>query len=140
MLREEIIAWGHPNISARHKTTFQLTKDREITRKADCIIGVNADKACIDLRREMKQHIRSGGWLRIRIQAGELSDELIARGARGAPLTSEKDIVVRKSAYVDERTIAIEASKAAIEIDRRLIGLARKPDTIIRVVLEAIVL
>lgn len=38
---------GHRNITAKHRTTLEITKDEEITRKADCIIGVRADKAIL---------------------------------------------------------------------------------------------
>ncbi|MEM3446565.1 MAG: DUF371 domain-containing protein, partial [Candidatus Korarchaeum sp.] len=34
---EEILAYGHPNIRATHRTTMQVTKDEEISRRADCI-------------------------------------------------------------------------------------------------------
>ena len=138
MLKEEIIAWGHPNITARHRTTFQVTKDPEITKRADCVIGVKANKACADLSDEMKQHIKAGRLLRIRIQAGGVTDEIIARGARGASLASERDLVVRKSAYIDDRTLAIKANKAAREIDRRIIRLVKSPNTVIRIIVEAI--
>ena len=36
-------ARGHENIRGVHKTTFEFTKEKELTLKGDCIIGVNAD-------------------------------------------------------------------------------------------------
>ena len=34
---------GHENITCRHKTTLEFTKDSELSLKGDCIIGVKAD-------------------------------------------------------------------------------------------------
>ena len=36
-------AYGHPNILGTHKTTFEFTKDNELTLNGDCIVGVKAD-------------------------------------------------------------------------------------------------
>src|SRR3989338_1936795 len=34
---------GHENVTARHKTTLEFTKDNELSLKGDCIVGVKAD-------------------------------------------------------------------------------------------------
>ena len=36
------IVMGHPNISSKHKTTLEFTKDHDIGKTADCIIGVRS--------------------------------------------------------------------------------------------------
>ncbi|MEM2324735.1 MAG: DUF371 domain-containing protein, partial [Archaeoglobaceae archaeon] len=41
----EILAFGHSNITAKHRTTFEITKDQEISKRADCVIGVKASKS-----------------------------------------------------------------------------------------------
>ena len=57
---ERIYAWGHENILCTHNSTIEITKDKSLTKKGDCIIGVNASKACNDLTLEIKNQIRSG--------------------------------------------------------------------------------
>ena len=36
-------AYGHKNILATHKTTIEFTKDKELSLKGNCIVGVRAD-------------------------------------------------------------------------------------------------
>ncbi len=55
-MEEEIIFYGHPNIRAMHEKTIELTKAKDITLRGDCIIGVNANKACIDLSNTIKNN------------------------------------------------------------------------------------
>ncbi|HIP58595.1 MAG TPA: DUF371 domain-containing protein, partial [Archaeoglobus profundus] len=38
-MKEVITAWGHPNITAKHRTTLEITKDEELSIRGDCIIG-----------------------------------------------------------------------------------------------------
>ena len=40
---EIVIARGHPNIRATHKTTLEVTKEKELSPRGDCIIGICAD-------------------------------------------------------------------------------------------------
>ena len=35
--------YGHENITCKHKTTLEFTKDSELSLKGDCIAGVKAD-------------------------------------------------------------------------------------------------
>ncbi|MEM2818033.1 MAG: DUF371 domain-containing protein, partial [Archaeoglobaceae archaeon] len=49
MIIFEVSAFGHPNISAKHRTTLEVTKDNEISKRADCIIGVNANKSVSEI-------------------------------------------------------------------------------------------
>jgi len=136
--RDEIIAWGHPNITGRHETTFEITKDEEVGKKGDCIIGVKANKSVRDLNTELKNAIKSGRKVLITIEANGVTDYIEAMGSPALKLTHESDIVVRKSDYIDDRTLAILASKAARDIKRELIEKMKDPKTKLRVVIEAI--
>ncbi|MCS4541692.1 MAG: DUF371 domain-containing protein, partial [Euryarchaeota archaeon] len=51
---EVILAKGHPNITAKHPTTFEITKDHEITEKADCVVAIKASKGANDLNPKFK--------------------------------------------------------------------------------------
>ena len=76
--REEIIAYGHQNITATHTTTFEITKSKEMKKDADCIIGVNADKACKDLDKELRDSLKTGSKLEITLEAGGVIDKIVA--------------------------------------------------------------
>ena len=50
----EFFIFGHPNISADHKTTLEFTKDKELTKKGNCIVGVNSDFSFSEIKNLLK--------------------------------------------------------------------------------------
>jgi len=121
-----IKAKGHSLIKATHKSTFEITKDNYLTPRGDCIIGICASHAVYDLPKELKDHLKSGGKIKIILEVNGERDEIIAYGHPNLELTDRKSIVVRKSDYIDARTLAIKASKAAKDINRSLIEKLRE--------------
>lgn len=134
--KEEITAYGHPNVTATHTTTFEITKTKDIKKDADCIIAVKANKACKDLVKEMKDGLKEGRMVEIAIEAEGVEDKITAYGSPALKLTHPEDIVVRKSDFIDNRTLAILADKAAFELDQDLIEKMRNPNTVIKITLE----
>lgn len=129
---EEILAYGHPNVRATHRTTMQLTKDEEISRRADCIIGVRANKSVRDLSEAVKRHLMEGGEVVIAIAVMDLEFRFTARGSEGLRLTHASDSVIRRSTYVDDRTLAIRAEASSRDIPREIARLLRDPRTRLR--------
>ncbi len=126
-LIEEIIrAKGHPNITARHATTLEITRESEISIRADCIIGIMANKAAKHLSLELKRHLMKGGRIEVVISAGSNKFSFKARGSPKLKLSSPKEIVFRKTDYIDDRTIAIKATAAAIDVPRSIIDMLKK--------------
>jgi hypothetical protein len=122
---EHITFSGHRNISATHKTTFEITKSKSLTKRGDCIIGVAADKACADLDQRIKDALRKGGVVHLTICVGDLSFKVRAEGSPQLMLTDEEDIVVRRSSYICPRTLAVKANAAACDIPRPIVDLLR---------------
>ena len=135
-VKEEITAYGHPNVTATHTTTIEVTKADEIKKDADCIIAVKADKACADLSKEFKDALKTARKVEITIEAEGAEDKLIAYGSPALKLTNIEDVVIRKSDFIDGRTLAILADKAANELDQELIEKLRKPETKVKIILE----
>jgi len=135
-VKEEIIAYGHPNITANHKTTFEITKEENLGKEGDCIIGVKANKACKDLSEEFKNGLKEGKKVEIKIEVEGISDKIIAFGSPALKLSDEKSIVIRKSDFIDKRTLAILADKAACDIKREIIEKMKNPQTKMRILLE----
>lgn len=134
----EIIAFGHPNITARHRTTFEITKDSEITKRADCIIGVRADRSISEIPEEAKNAIKKGARARIELYLPDyaLRDEVFGFGDQRMTFLHERDIVVRKSRFVCGRTLLISASKSAFEINREIVDLLKDKKTELRLLFE----
>ena len=131
-----VLARGHENIQATHKTTFEITKEPSLTKRADCIIAVDADKTATDLPLEFKEAARrKGAQMTIEIEAGELKEVVKARGDPRLLLTHPTDLVVRKSDYVCDRTLAIGAEKAASDLSRQLVEKIKEANQEIRITL-----
>ncbi|HDD35898.1 MAG TPA: DUF371 domain-containing protein [Archaeoglobus veneficus] len=131
MFSETVEAWGHPNITALHKTTFEVTKDSELSKRGDCIIGVRANKAIRDLNENLKEMLKLGYKAKITLELPDygIKDEIVGLGNEKMSFKHKKDIVVRKSNYVCDRTLLIKATKSAFEIDREMIKLLKDPST-----------
>jgi hypothetical protein len=125
---EKIEAWGHPNVSANNRTTFEVTKEDRLTRRGDCIIAINASKGARDLNDEFKQFARQGNAkITLIIEAGQYREMANGRGDLRLTLSHPTDLVVRKSSYICDRTLMIEADKAAIDFSRDLVKKFQEP-------------
>ncbi|MBW2976107.1 DUF371 domain-containing protein [Candidatus Woesearchaeota archaeon] len=139
--------YGHENITARHKTTIEFTKEKYLSLKGDCIIGVRADFSLAELRRFIES---IGGKKEVtitietvkescnkennnRIKNNKIVEKINAE--INPKFNSGKEIVIRKTDFVSERTFAVKSDKAAFELDMDLIDFLRKKGEI-RVVVE----
>ncbi len=118
----EIITKGHENVTSNHKSTFEITKDPEITLQGDCIIGVNSNKTMDDFPEEFRQKIaNSNTEIHVILETENGHDEITGYGHENLELTHPTDIVCRKSDYVCNRTLMIKSDKAARDLDKNLI-------------------
>jgi hypothetical protein len=127
-ITEIVDAYGHENILATHKTTFEITKESTLTKRGDCVIAVGATKGAKDLSSEFKEAMKSEEvHITIAIEANGIREVVKARGSPQLLFTHPTDMVVRRSNYICGRTIAIEANKAARHISRELIEKVQNP-------------
>lgn len=137
-MKEEILAYGHPNILSNHKTTIEITKDYDLTKNGDCIVGIKANKACFDLNKNIKNSLKEGKNIKIIFCVGNIVDEIIAKGSPNLILENKKDIVIRKSDFIDDRTLAINANKAACDLKSKLIRSLKDEKIKIKIQLKII--
>lgn len=133
---EKIFASGHENILCTHNTTIEITKDIKMTKKGDCIVAVNASKACFDLTPDLKNQIQSGKKLKIIIRVEDIQDYFYGFGNKELRLLDRKDIVFRKTDFICDRTILINCSKSSKELDRELIDLLKNPEKKLSIIFE----
>jgi len=125
---EVIEAWGHINITARNRTTFELTRENYLTRRGDCIIAINASKGAIDLGEEFKQMVKSeDAKITLIIEVGGCKEVVLGRGNPQLILSHPTDMVARKSSYICDRTLMVRADKAAKDFSRDLIREIQNP-------------
>ncbi|HVP17165.1 MAG TPA: DUF371 domain-containing protein [candidate division Zixibacteria bacterium] len=135
-LKEIIIAKGHKNILAIHPTTLEFTKEDDMSRSGDCIIAVYADKAIPDLSVEFKEKLlEENARLTILIEAGGIAETVTAYGSAHLTLVHPTEIVVRKSNYICNRTLAVRADKASADLSRDLIEKLKNPAQKVKITL-----
>ena len=134
--KENIFAFGHENIQAIHPSTFMFTRDRHLSKNGDCVVAVAADKAVADLNQEFKEKLkRANTKLTIIIEAGGLTEQINALGSPKLILTHPTDIVIRKSDYICNRTLAIRADKSAKDLPRELVETLKNPSQKVNITL-----
>ncbi len=115
-------ARGHFNVSSTHKTTFEVTMDREIGENAHCILGVSSDAKLNDLPIELREAIKNGDTtVKVKLETENGFDEIKGYGHPDLTLDHPTDMVCRKSEFICSRTLMIKADKAAIDIKSELI-------------------
>jgi len=136
--REVIVGYGHKNVQATHKTTLEFTKDTHLSKKGDCIVAVAADKAFADLSAEFKEKLQiPHAKLIIFIEADGIIDQVNAQGSPRLILTHPTDIVIRKSDYICNRTLAVHADRAAHDLSKALVEKLKTPQQKVKITLIA---
>ncbi len=125
---EVIHAFGHPNILASHPTTIMITKERQVTKRGDCIVAVDADKSVADLSTEFKRALRQpNAKLTVEIEVDGLKGEITAFGSPELKLNHPNDLVIRKSEFISDRTLAVKADKSSGELSKAVVEKLKNP-------------
>jgi hypothetical protein len=107
---------------------LEITKAANVTPKGDCIVAVSANKSLYDLDKSLKALIAQPlSNVTLTLEVNEIMDEIKGFGDPRLSLGSHEDIVCRKSSFVSERTLMVNANKAAADIDRRIIQALKDP-------------
>lgn len=137
-IKEVVHARGHRNVTGTHRSTFEVTRDEDISTAADCIIAVGADKGAAALSGDFRQAAsREDAFITCVIKSGGFEDTVTGRGSKDMAFTVEDSMVFRVSNHVCGRTVMIYADKPAARLDRKLVkALAEGNDAIIELTVE----
>jgi len=125
---EVIHAFGHPNIRSTHPTTLMVTKERHVTVRGDCIIAVAADKSVADLSLEFKETLRKpNAKLTVWLEVDGSEEHVNAFGSPKLTLNHPTDLVIRKSEFISDRTLAIKADKSSRELSMTMVEKLKNP-------------
>ena len=136
VILETIIAYGHENILCTHNTTIEITKEKSLTKKGNCILGINASKACFDLNDDLKNKINDGIKFKITLNVEKLQDSFYGFGNKELKLLDKNEMVFRKSDFICDRTILINCTKSSKEINRKLIEQLKIPGKKLSIIFE----
>ena len=118
----KIMAKGHENVLSLHKSTFEITKDKDLSLSGDCIIGLDIDKSMADFPEEFKEKLANDDTkVIVGLKTSNASDTIEGFGHHDLSLSHPTDIVCRKSTFVCSKTLMIKSNKAAIDLNRDLI-------------------
>ena len=133
---EIIRARGHENVTSGNKMTLEITKENHLTKRGDCIIALEANKAARDLNPEFKKLAKNEkAKITITIEADNDVEVIKAHGSPQLSFTHPTDMVVRKSDYTCSRTLAVHADKAAKDLSKALIKKLQDPKQRVKVTL-----
>ena len=119
---DRVCAKGDTKVTAKHRSTFEITQENFLSERGDCIIAVSADKSASSLSKDLKLILKQNSIVVILLKSGDEYDVVVGEGSPNLLLTDSKSIVFRKSQYIDERTVVIRANKAAKDLNRKLIN------------------
>ena len=118
----KIKAKGHENVLSLHKSTFEITKDKDLSLSGDCIIGLDIDKSMEDFPKGFKEKLANDDTkVIVELKTPNASDTIEGYGHHDLTLSHPTDIVCRKSTFICSRTLMIKSNKAAIDLNRDLI-------------------
>ncbi len=124
---EHFFAFGHPEVVATHKTTFEITAEEHLSSAGNCIIAVRSEKGASDLSPDFKALMQiPGSGLSTTLTCRDVTVTILASGSPGLLLDHPTDLVWRRSAFTCGRTIGTYASHTAITLPRELIELLRE--------------
>ncbi|HYA78638.1 MAG TPA: DUF371 domain-containing protein [Verrucomicrobiae bacterium] len=134
--KENIVAFGHENIQTIHPSTLMFTKQKHLSKTGDCVVGVASDKAVANLSQIFKDALRKPNVkLTVIIEAGGITEQINAFGSPKLILTHLTDMVIRKSDYICNRTLAIRADKSANDLPRELVEKLKNPNQKVNITL-----
>jgi hypothetical protein len=127
---EELTAHGHPNVTATHPTTIEITRAFSLTKKGDCIVAVEATKGLTDLSKNFRTAcMNDRAKILVELRTSGMIERITGRGSHLLTLADDKDFVLRKSNHVSSRTLVIDADKAACNLHRQFIRILKSTST-----------
>ena len=106
------IAKGHENVKSEHKSTFEITTDKTLTPRGDCIVGVASRTTLEDIPTEIREKIMTDNTkIEIILQTPNSEDKIVGYGSEKLTLNHPSDMVCRKSNFTCSRTLMINADK-----------------------------
>lgn len=125
--RVVVPARGHPDVRATHAKTLEVTTEPDITSRATCVVGI-APPGALDGLRGLR------GPVTVTLRAAGHSERITA--VANPAFSDATRAVVRRSGRRSPETLAVEADRAAADLDRDLARALADPDVEIEVVVE----
>jgi len=124
---ERFSAFGHPEVTATHRTTFEITAEEHLSPSGTCIIAVRSEKGAADLSDRFRELMQSHGCrLTTELRCGEVIATIRSSGSPDLLLDHPTDLVWRRSSFTCGRTIGLYSDYTAETLPRELIALLKQ--------------
>lgn len=121
---EEFSAYGHPHVTATHRTTFEITAENHLSPAGTCIIAVRSEKGASDLSDDFRDILRSpGSRLITSLTCRDTRITITSSGSPDLILNHPTDMVWRRSSFACGRTIGLYSDHTAGTLPREMIHL-----------------
>jgi uncharacterized protein len=123
-------AFGHENVQAKHLTTIEITKHKDLSLRGDCIIAVSSD---FDLTK-IKDEIIGKNNAEITLEANDIKETFTF--SINQDFNDNEELVFRRSDFTSKRTLGIRSDKSCIDLNKELIQQLKNPKTILTIILK----
>ncbi|QZA87708.1 DUF371 domain-containing protein [Salinarchaeum sp. IM2453] len=121
-MKQKIAATGHENVRAKHTSTAEITSDDYLTPAGDCIVGINADQTPAEFDSRFIEACKDhSAQITVTFTVDEKTATINGQGHPDLSFENDRSMVCRTSDYVDDRTIMVNADKAAADLPREMI-------------------
>ena len=130
-------ARGHAGILSTHPTTLEITRDRDLTERGNCIVAVGSSVGLQDMPAATKKALSTDLCrARLTLEIGDQNFSVEGRGDSALTFSHPSEFVIRKSGFISDRTLMVHANRAAADIPRPFVRLLQDPTQRILVKLE----
>ena len=120
-------AYGHDNVIGEHKTTVEITTEDYLTKQGTCIVGVEANQKLSDLAPKIRELVTlETTKIVLVMEVAGIIEQVTGTGGQNLTYSDSVSMVARTSSYQCERTLMINADKAASDLSREFVRLLKK--------------
>lgn len=132
MRRAQFKAYGHQNVIGEHQSTVELTSEDHLTRQGTCIIGIGANLTLYGLDSDIKALAQlETTKIVLKMVVDGLQEKVTGTGGSGLTYQDPTSMVARTSSYQCDRTLMINADKAASDLSRDFIEKLKDSNIVI---------
>lgn len=132
MRKASFQAYGHENVIGEHPKTVEITTEINLTKRGTCIIGVGANQTLSTLDEELKALAsQETTQIILKMSVSDLDETISGWGSPGLTYSDSTSMVARRSSFECDRTLMVNADKAASDLKRSFIEQLMNPEAVL---------
>lgn len=115
-IKEEIEFFGHGKLLCINKQKIGITKLDFPKFDEDCFIGIKANKSSKELNEILKENLKKGCKVRVRIIYDSKKEEFSFFGSPALEMEDSENIIINKDTNIEKSTIGILSEKSSNDL------------------------